>query len=77
MRNDGTTVRYDGIRGSLEYLPSESSHAPELPSPTSWWFVPAGWADWSGSWVEPWQVQREQEDDGRGSAGVHDLLSVG
>lgn len=74
---DDALVVYSGIAGHVAYLPGDESHASTPPSPTSQWFVPDGWPDWLGTWVEPEQVQGAEAHDGGGDRGIHECVPVG
>lgn len=70
--NDGATVLYDGMHGTVEWIPPAGT--PEPTSPTMWWYTPFGMPPKLGCWVEEEEVQRIEEPHGRGSAGVHEVL---
>lgn len=74
---DAALVVYSGVTGHVAYLPGDDAHASTPPTPTSEWFVPAGWPAWTGSWIEPSEVQSATPDDGGGSAGIHERVPAG
>ncbi len=75
--DDGATVHYDGITGHVGiYPPMRDIPTWEPPTDESVWFVPAGWPEWMGTWIEPEEVQGVEEPAGRGSAGIHASVSA-
>ncbi len=58
------TVVAGGITGSVGILPP-SSAVETPPIDESVWFVPDGWPDWTGTWIEP-DTLHSVEEHGRG-----------
>jgi hypothetical protein len=64
----GDPVRYAGVTGYVGvYPPTRSVAGWEKPSDTALWFIPLGWPDFMGTWVEPHELQKigqeEKHDD--------------